>query len=240
MAKPAEPKHPMCFCYCNGFLLGLQVLLQTPIKYLKCTLFSSSSGFFSFCLCSLHLLNECRSTSAQAHAFLSGRPLAQHHNAYGSLVPWLSFDVVIRSCRSRSSNLFYCYLVSLRSVCHCETLNKNLFAQTSTPEVLIHTLAVWYPVETLTSLYYASSSQMQWPQSQLMRLSVPERNRTPFDTTCFGASAVCWPALISAQTLWRRGLALSSRSDPQSPPNPPIPPYWQLWVWESLCVCVCV
>lgn len=49
-------------------------------------------------------------------------------------------------------------------------------------------------------------------------------------------SAVCWPALISAQTLWRRGLGSVFPLGPQSPPSPHIPPYWQLLVWVSLYV----
>lgn len=77
--------------------------------------------------------------NSEAPVPLSGRPLAQHHNAYGSLVPWLSFDMVIRSCRSRSSNLFYCYLVSLRSVCHCETKQKPICTYEHTRGAYSHT-----------------------------------------------------------------------------------------------------
>lgn len=153
---------------------------------------------------------------------LRGRPLARYDNTDAVIVPWLSFDSVMRSSRSSSPKLCYSYLVStLRPFCTF-TLLKTLI------------LASWYPVETLTSLYYVSSPTLR-PQSRLIRLSVPERKRTPFHTNCCGASPTLGQ-LLSQLKHFRGGvLAASSHFPLTSPPSSQSP----LSIPTGSCVCVC-
>lgn len=234
MAEPADPIHPICFCYYNGFLLGLQALLQTQIKYLKHIVFSSSSAFSLLSASTKKKEQEHLCTSARC---VSGKPLAQHHNGYGLLVPWLSFDTVISGCRIASSSLFYWYLVWLRLVCHHETPNKSLVIHTSKHPRGAHThthclVSSWNT--DLGLLCVLLLNAVTSVTVNKIKCSREEQNHAWYDL--LWCLALCAGQLLSLLKHCGGGDSLSSLSDPQSPPNPPIPPYWQLLVWVSLCV----
>ena len=120
MAKPAEPIHQMCLCYYNGFFLGLQVLLQIPIKYLECNVFLCSSSenccIISSIVCSiLESILEWIGTLArletklQPQLFLNDKSIDYFHNIINSLVYAMTKTLwkVPNTISQSQNNVFY-------------------------------------------------------------------------------------------------------------------------------------